>query len=91
MNSIVDFISRNHIEESIRRETIFEEILLGTIYAHITKKKGCSICKIFWSAPNYTPTIKQITETEEPCVKRVNRGYNDLVRVWLRERAGNYV
>lgn len=91
MQFIVDFIVINRIEESIEHDAIFEEILFATLYSHFTKKMPYSLCKVFWSAPQYTPTIRQITETEEPCVKRVDRDYNNLIRTWLRERAGKYV
>ena len=68
----------------------YEEILLPSLYAHFTGINPGEICKVFWNMPNYTPTYEQIINERCPCVKRVDRAFNDPIRVQLRERANNY-
>jgi hypothetical protein len=91
MNQIVDFIETHRVEALIEHQAVFEETLLPTLYYHFTGQHIASLCNVFWEIPNCQPTIKHITETNYPCVKRVDRDYNNLVRVWLRKRAENYV
>ncbi len=88
MSHIANF--SDNLKSLIQKDTIFEEILLSTFYSHFTGKKLMSICKVFWNKPGYAPSISDIEAETLPCVKRVDRKYNDPVRTWLRERANNY-
>jgi len=91
MAKIVDFTLTNNISSLIQQETVFEEMLLHTLYSHFVGKEIVNICKIFTTSPNLTPSIAEIEAEKIPCVKRINRNYNDPVRSWLRTQANNYV
>jgi hypothetical protein len=90
MGKIVSYLRENTIQQKASRDTVFEEILLGTLHAHFTGYMPPLLCKVFWDKPGYRPTITEIEDTSEPCVKRVQRTYDDPVREWLRERANGY-
>ncbi len=83
-SSIYSFCKDNKIKENIECNTVFEEIILPTLYAYYTSKYPSYICYVFWDSPNYTPTIQQIEIQDKPCVKRVQRSMNDPVRQWLK-------
>jgi len=91
MAKIVDFTRDNNISSKIQNESVFEEILLPTLYSHFTGKKLMTLCKIFWNKPGYAPSISEIEAELLPCVKRVDRKYSDPIRTWLRERANHYI
>jgi hypothetical protein len=87
----IDFLSNNNIRLFIEREWAFEEYLIPTLYVNIKKQLlKTSICKIFWELKCYTPTIEDIKNTYQPAVKRVERKYNNPIRVWLREMTNSY-
>jgi hypothetical protein len=93
MQSVLEFINDNNIQEYtnvITPKAPCEEFLLPSIYALFTGYLNDSICKVFWDLPNYTPSFEQIIECEYPCVKRVDREYNNDIRVKLREMTNNY-
>jgi len=91
MAKIVNFTLTNNIISLIQQETVFEEMLLHTLYSHFVGREIVNICKIFTTSPNLTPSIEEIEAEKKPCVKRVDRNYNDPVRSWLRTQANNYV
>jgi hypothetical protein len=48
------------------------------------------LCHNFFELPEYTPTIKHIENCSKPCVKRVERNFNNNVRVHYRQKTNNY-
>jgi hypothetical protein len=87
----IDFLSNNNIRSFIEREWAFEEYLIPTLYVNIKKQLlKTTICRIFWELKDYTPTIEDIKNTYQPAVKRVERKYDNSVRVWLREITNSY-
>ena len=90
MNKIKNFLIDNNIKDNIENETVFEEILPGTLNKLFTKKMPVSCCKIFWNISNYTPSIENIKNEELPCIKRVERNYDNDVRKSIREKYNNY-
>lgn len=91
MKKIEKYVKTKNIKEQINNQVGFEEILFGTLYAYFTGTTPPSFCRIFWGNERYRPSILDIENTNEPCVKRVLRDYDDPVRKWLRERTENYV
>jgi len=90
MGQIVDLTIEKNLEQLVEYNTVFEEIILSTLYIHISGKQLYSLCKVFWNKPNYLPNINDIQREPLPCVKRVIRAYNDPIRVWIRTQASNY-
>jgi len=82
-NKIADYLNEHNIKELLTVHTSFEEILIPTLYSYFTNKGQYHICKVFWDIPGYTPTIDQIINTNEPCVKRVVLDINNPVRKWI--------
>lgn len=73
-------------------ETMFEESLLASLYCAITKRRPAHrLTHIFWNRASVAPSIEDILQCKEPCVKRVSREYTDPVRVWQRGLTGDYV
>ena len=87
----IDFLSNNNIRSLIEREWAFEEYLIPTLYLNFKKQLlKTTICRIFWELPDLTPTIEDIKNTHQPAVKRVERKYDNPVRMWLREITNSY-
>lgn len=84
MDSIYIFSINNALADNITNNSVFEEILPGSLYAYFTDKMPAHICKIFWERPGYSPSKEDILSCTLPCVKRVNRNMQDPVRQWLR-------
>jgi hypothetical protein len=76
----------NNVEDNIP----FEEYLFASLYSNITGRKPQIICKVFWDAPGYTPSLEQIINCEFPVVKRVYRDYNNPIRIHFRTLTNNY-
>ena len=87
----IDFLSNNNIRSFIEREWAFDEYLIPTLYVNFKKQLlKTTICRIFWELKDYTPTIEDIINSYQPSVKRVERKYDNIVRVWLREITNSY-
>lgn len=87
---ISEHVRIHDIYNNLECETVFEEYLLASMYSNLTGKQPQIICKIFWTLPNFTPSLEEIINCEFPCVKRVSRDYNDTIRVHFRELTNNY-
>lgn len=88
--NILTFINSNNIKNNIENQTVFEEILLPTLYKKFTKNNPSHCCKVFWNNLNYRPEINEIIKCDKHCVKNVNRSIDDTVRIWLRNKNNNY-
>jgi hypothetical protein len=90
MNKIKTFIIDNNIKDNVENETTFEEILPITLNKVFTGKLPVNCCKVFWDIPNMTPSLEDINNEELPCIKRVERNYDNYVRKSIREQNNNY-
>jgi hypothetical protein len=91
MEDILTFIDSHSIKQNIEKQTVFEEILLPTIYRHIIGNVPTNCCHVFWDKPNNIPTIDEIKVCVKPNIKQVVRNINDPIRTWLRSSNNNYV
>ena len=89
-NIIKKFMLDNKIKENIQNQIYFEEIFPVTLSTWLTGKYTASLCKVFWELPNYKPTLENINNELLPCVKRVERNYDDNIRKTIRENNNNY-
>ena len=90
ISKISEIYYKNDFQNKVECQTPFEEYLFASIYSMITGKKIQFLCHVFFELPNYTPTLKQIEDSSKPCVKRVERNFNNHIRVHYREKTNNY-
>lgn len=87
---IHQFIVTN-VLDNITYPTVLEEMLFGTIYKHQNGIFANHLCKIFWNSPGINPSVREIIECPEPCVKRIDRDFDSPVRSWLRSTNNYYL
>ena len=90
ISKISEIYYKNNLQNKVQFETVFEEYLFSSIYSMITGKQIQTLCHVFFELPNYTPTLKHIEDTSKLCVKRVERNFNNNVRVHYRQKTNNY-
>lgn len=90
LNKCINFINENNIRDLIVDDCQFEEFLIQTLYVNIKKQYYGCICRLFYELKDYVPSIIDIKQTSQPIIKRVDRIYDNPIRVWLRQITNNY-
>ena len=102
MEYIKNYVEKNSIKELIDLDLQFEEFLFATLYFAKNKRGIPHMCKVYWNAYSFikslfvgndynVPTIQELNNTEEVCVKNIPRKMNNELRIYISEIANNYV
>ena len=97
-HKIYEKVSEFKLFETRRKKYPCEEILLKTIYYHLTGKQcNLVLCRNFFDRKDYTPTLEEVQQySNGNCedrffmIKRVRRNYSDENRSFLRKHMGIY-
>jgi len=85
------FIAMHGIENKITAQVPFEEILPATILTHYSKQRIVPICKVFCKEKFLNvDVLHRRMPAHIFCIKRVERDYNNPLRMHIRNACDNY-